>query len=135
MNIFLDTNIALDLLLKNRNRKEKVVNILSKITLEHESIQNFMSAKSVADVYYISRKELSKNQIDQFLRDITILDSTAVACNFAITNTDKHDDIEDIMQIVCCNENKINLFITADPKLIEDYGQLFNCKTKFEIII
>jgi hypothetical protein len=53
---------------------------------------------------------------------------------YALVNTDKHDDIEDIMQIACCNENKIDMFMTADPKLVEIYGHLFNIKTKIKLL-
>jgi PIN domain nuclease of toxin-antitoxin system len=134
MNIFLDTNIVLDMILPNRERKESIKQKVQDFGNNHSEINFFVSAKSVADIYYISRKYLLKCEVDYAIEDFVILDSTSKACNFAILSTDKNDDVEDIMQIICCNENKINLFMTADPKLIEIYGRLFNPKTKIELI-
>jgi predicted nucleic acid-binding protein len=134
MNVFLDTNVVLDLILPNRERKELVMGKIKFFGESYAEVNLFVSAKSVADIYYISRKYISKSDVDYGLEDFVILDSTSQACNFAIQSTDKHDDIEDIMQIACCNENKINTFITADTKLIETYGHLFNRKTKVELI-
>lgn len=130
MNIFLDTNFVLDLILPNRPRKQIVKDKIKNLSLEYDEINFFVSAKSVADIYYISRKYILKNEVDFVIKAMIILDSTAAACNFAICNTDKHDDIEDIMQIACSNENKTDMFITADPKLVENYSHLFKPKTK-----
>jgi predicted nucleic acid-binding protein len=131
-NIFLDTNVVIDII----EQRERFCKIKTKLfdAGEMMEIKLFMSANSFADVYYILRKITSKTTIDEKLKNITILDSTVMSCTFAQLNTDKHDDIEDIMQIACCNENKINTFITADPELIEKYGHLFIHKTKIELI-
>jgi predicted nucleic acid-binding protein len=131
-NIFLDTNIVVDLI-QGRERMPKIQNTFHVVN-QTEEFKLFVSANSVADIYYILRKQVMKVKIDEFLKEITILDSTGAGCEYAILNTNKHDDIEDIMQIACCNENKINTFITADPELIESYGHLFIHKTKIELI-
>jgi predicted nucleic acid-binding protein len=130
--VFLDTNIVIDIL-DQRARLPKIEETLQDLNEKGEFIL-FVSAKSVADVYYILRKITPKIDIDDKLRNITILDSTAKGCKFAIAHTDKHDDLEDVMQIDCCNENKIDTFVTADPKIVENYRQLFNAKTKIAIL-
>lgn len=131
-NIFLDTNIAIDLI-QGRERMSKIQNIFDMINQTGE-FKLFVSANSVADIYYILRKQVTKVKIDEFLRAISILDSTGQSCEYAMLNTDNHDDIEDVMQIACCNENKINIFLTADPKLVERYERLINHRTKIKLI-
>lgn len=130
--VFLDTNIVIDII-DQRARLLKIDKILQDLNEKGEFVL-FVSANSVADIYYILRKITPKIIIDDKLRNIAILNSTAKGCEFAIASTDKHDDVEDIMQIACSNENKIDMFITADQKLIENYGQLFNTKTKIVIL-
>jgi predicted nucleic acid-binding protein len=130
--VFLDTNIVIDII-DQRARLPKIDKILQDLNEKGEFVL-FVSTNSVADIYYILRKITPKIIIDDKLRNITILNSTAKGCDFAIASTDKHDDVEDIMQIACCNENKIDMFITADPKLVQTYKSLFHSKIQIELI-
>lgn len=132
ISVFFDTNIMIDLILQ-RTRVSKIQHILEQIDVL-QKFQISISAKSFADIYYILRKDVLKLHIDNALESIIILDSSSSSCKFATQNTDKHDDVEDLMQVACCNENKIDIFITADISFVKRYNRLFNRQIQIELI-
>jgi len=118
--IFLDTNIALEILLERKNKPVCI-----------EYLQNIdgifcLSSLSVHIIYYVSFKHLSKkSQIFEYLDQFKILDLSSADYEVA-KKIIKDSDFEDVLQIACALRHGCQNFITLDQKLKKTYSSLLD---------
>jgi len=117
MNVLIDTNIALDILLK----REPYCQYAARISVLSEKgyICSYMSASAVTDIYYVAKKELKNKTLAlELLRKL--LKITHVA---AVTETSIYealdlewDDFEDSVQYIAGKSIAADYIITRNPK-------------------
>ncbi len=112
-NVFLDTNVLLDFLLK---RKDGLVQA-SVILHKRNNLNLYISALSVANAYYSANiKDLSSYK--EFIGIFTIvpLDNFIIDSAFLIARK----DLEDAIQITTAIKN-CEVFVTRDKRLYRDF--------------
>ena len=117
-NIFLDTNVVLDLVLSNRPNHKFTKLLVEKL----ESYNIFISEDMITTIYYISKN--NKKEILEFLN--IIIDEWNVVCfnkivmkkgvKFALKN---NKDLEDTLQCFCANMNSCEILLTNDKKFVK----------------
>ncbi len=127
--IFLDTNILIDILVQ-RNRADKIIEILKEL----EPVVMYISANSVTDSCYILRKNFTVAELQKLFESFEIIDTTKLDCEFGMRLALRPDDIEDLIQINCCNRNRLDIFLTADKVLVDTYSNFFDPKVKVVVI-
>ncbi len=123
MTVFLDTNLILDILLKNEDLYEESKNVL--LLQESNNIDFFISASSVTDIYYVLNKRL-KNPVAtrQYILDLLDVVSIAGVDEACIRNAldSSWKDFEDSVQ------HEISLQIQADyivTRNLSDFSSSF----------
>ena len=120
MRVLIDTNIALDVLLKRTPHYEKSAKVL--VLSEKREIDAYISASSVTDIYYITRKALKdKSAVIDLLRKlvnvVNIADVTGDIVHKALELG--WDDFEDSIQYVAGENLLIEYIITRNPQDFE----------------
>jgi predicted nucleic acid-binding protein len=116
MKILLDTNVILDILLDREPFAETAV-LLFKAAHKKE-IPMFMTATTVTDLYYITRKEKGKSKALDFIGElIGIVDVVSVDKNIIVEalRTDL-TDFEDAIQVCSANREGIATIVTRNEK-------------------
>jgi predicted nucleic acid-binding protein len=138
MKVLIDTNVALDLLLK-RPDYANAINVFG--LAEKNIISGYISASAITDIYYFSKKDLGKNPAKEALKELLQIFKPA-------TVTDSHiyqalgldwDDFEDSVQYVVGKNFSVDYIVTRN---VQDYtsgsipavtpGQFINIFTKDE---
>jgi predicted nucleic acid-binding protein len=112
--LLLDTNIILDIALK----REPHFELSSKIfeLIDKKRIIGYITASTVTDIYYISRKEKGKEIAIEFISNlIEIVDVIGVDKNI-IVKALKSDlkDFEDAVQVSAAKYNEIEIIVTRN---------------------
>ena len=118
--IFLDTNILVDLI-DGRGRQEKVLKYLSGKPIVASSIL------SISTAFYITQKSSGFTALDmsKFTRKLKVIDAGKDVLERAyMICADK--DLEDAIQIATAIAGGAEVFITADKKLLQNYGHLLD---------
>jgi predicted nucleic acid-binding protein len=117
---FLDTNLVLDLLGK-RPRHVAVEILLSK------NMVFCITTLTVATAFYVTNRQLvvTVDDMSNFTSDFTILDVTAISLDKAYKIA-ADQDLEDAMQVAAAMMGKVDVFYTADAKLVKNYGHLMD---------
>ncbi len=120
--VFVDTNIMLDILL-DRSRLPQV-----KKTLANKNV--YISSFSVATSYYIlGRNEaISNSSFQKAIAPYKVLSINAITIEKAFEIVGE-EDLEDAIQIACCIENAIDLFVTADQAIAKIYSNYVDVET------
>ena len=114
--ILLDTNIILNIAL----RREPHFTHSSKLfgLIDEKLIAGYITATSLTDIYYIARKEKSKNDAKKFIIDlIKIL--IVLGVNKEIVEdalASDVDDFEDAVQVYSAAYNEIETVVTRNKK-------------------
>lgn len=109
MTVFLDTNLILDILLKNKGLCEESKKVLT--LQEDNNIDFFISAASATDIYYVLNKRLKDSAAaKQYILDLLDVVSVAGVDETCIRNAlnSSWNDFEDSVQ------HEISLQIQAD---------------------
>jgi len=117
--VLIDTNIILDIALQRDPFFEDADQIFGKI--DDDVIKGFVSASSITDIYYVSRKSCGREKTIAFIRElIDILEVLSVAKATIINalNTD-FKDFEDAVQYCVADMNRIDVIVTRNKSDFE----------------
>jgi predicted nucleic acid-binding protein len=112
-NLF-DTNIILDIALKRSPYYENAVKIFLK--LDSKKIIGFVTASSITDIYYISKKQRGHEQAIAFILNlIEVLDILGVGKDIILIALKSGiKDFEDAIQACTAELNNIDIIITRN---------------------
>ena len=112
--LFIDCNILLDWLIVRAPFSEHAEKLFTLI--EQGNIQGYVSPLTLANTYYILRKQTSKRIANEFLNDslkiFKIIGITKTTTVDAIKN--KHKDFEDDLHYFTADENNLNYIVTRN---------------------
>jgi predicted nucleic acid-binding protein len=114
--ILLDTNIILDIAL----RREPHFIHASKLfdLIDEKLIKGYITATSLTDIYYIARKEKSRNEAKEFIFDLIkileVLEVDKAIVQDALASD--IDDFEDGVQVYAAKYNEIKTIVTRNKK-------------------
>ncbi len=122
MKILIDTNVALDVLLKRSDFYAASYDVLKQAALGN--VTAFITANAVTDIYYIVRRQAKDNAtakyaIERLLKLVAIADVTAVDIASACTS-DMHD-FEDAVVAAVAKRIKAECIVTRNEK---DFARL-----------
>ncbi|MEA1891548.1 MAG: type II toxin-antitoxin system VapC family toxin [Campylobacterota bacterium] len=122
-NIFVDTNIVLDILDRQRASGHLVEDLWVKTLKENKKI--YISEDMITTIFYLSRdKEKTLEFFKIILDDWNIVtfskDMISKAINLSLEN---NLDLEDVLQCLCAKENECEVLITNDK-------QFYDCGVK-----
>ena len=112
--VLIDTNIILDIALQQEPFFYAAEQIFDKI--EEGTIKGFVTASSITDIYYISKKSSGREKTLAFIRDmIDILEVLSVTKEAIIDalNTE-FNDFEDALQYCVADMNCIDVIVTRN---------------------
>lgn len=114
MKLLLDTNVILDIALKREPFVEQAVLLLK--TAQRCSLQLFMTATTVTDLYYITRKEKGKETALAFIEDLLQFVEVASVDKQIILHALRSEmpDFEDAIQAYSARQENITTIITRN---------------------
>ena len=117
MTVFLDSNIILDILLKNQNFYQESKELLN--LADNPEIDFFVSAASMTDIFYIVRKKLNdaeqaKNHLKLLLELVSIAGIDETCIRNALNSSWK--DFEDAVQHEASFQIRADYLITRNIK-------------------
>ena len=117
MNIFFDTNVILDYLIPTNSFHEDASKIVKSVF--EGKINGFISAHSMTDIFYISRKYFSLEDRRQFL--LLIASAFEIITEnrddfIAVLNAESFFDLEDGLQIKCAENANLDYIVTENLK-------------------
>lgn len=123
MRVMIDTNILLDVLIHRDGFYDNSKAVLS--LCEDRSIQGFVSASAITDIFYITRKALGNTE-DTYKVISSILN---IVRTLTVTNDDvldafqvKAKDFEDCLMATCAKSNKCDCIVTRNKKDFLTFG-------------
>ena len=119
MNVLIDTNVILDILLNREPFYKDAERVL--VLSERGFICSYISASSVTDIFYITRKETkSKEVARELLKNIIKILHIASVTETSIFEALElnWDDFEDSIQYISGKNISADYIVTRDP---EDY--------------
>lgn len=115
MNVFIDTNILIDLLAKREPFYQNAVRIAA--VNKQKKIKGFIAAQSFADIFFILRKDYSEQIRRQLLMDLfkmfTVVSLDAEKIKAALQSAD-FKDFEDCLQSECANDCRADYIVTRN---------------------
>lgn len=136
MNVLLDTNVLLDFVLEREPFVEYAEQVFE--AAKHQTIQLFMTATTISDLFYIARKEKGKEHTLNLLEDllqfveVASVDKTVILQALRSELTDFEDAVQEcaakqaaITTIVTRNEadfNNSDLEIHSPESFVKIYG-------------
>jgi len=131
MNVLLDTNIILDIALKRNPFFDQAARLFELIDLGE--LEGKISASTVTDIYYISRKVKGHLESIAFLKDLVeIID--VVGIDKTIILSALHSgigDFEDAIQVFAAEVNGIDVIITRNKKDFKDVSMEIQTPSEF----
>ena len=114
--VLFDTNIILDIALKRNPFFELASQLFSLI--DRKIIEGYITASTVTDIYYISKKEKGHNTTLEFITHlIKIVDVIGVDKEIIIKSlTSGLNDFEDAIQTTAAELNGLEAIITRNKK-------------------
>lgn len=120
MNVFIDTNILIDLLTKREPFYQNAAKIA--VLNKQKKIKGFIAAQSFADIFYILRKDYSEEVRRRSLTDLfkvfTVVSLDSVKIKAALKNT-AFKDFEDCLQAECAAACRADFVVTRN---VEDFA-------------
>jgi len=120
MKVLIDTNVALDVLLKREPYYEKSAGVL--VLSEKREIDAYISASAVTDIYYITRKALKdkRSTIDLLRKLVNVVNVAAVTSdNVRHALELEWDDFEDSVQYMAGENLLVEYVITRNTRNFE----------------
>jgi putative PIN family toxin of toxin-antitoxin system len=112
--VFIDTNIILDVLLQNEGFWQESIKLFQ--LAELGQIRAYVSASSMTDIFYVTRKRLTapvaREAIEKRLRLFGSVGVDGDDLRGALTLP--IDDMEDALQVWCAQKVKADTLITRD---------------------
>ena len=126
MNIFVDTNVILDVILKRESYENSLI-ILNSI--EKDLFRGFISDITLLNIDYIASKQVK--DIKDFLILLNNIFTVVGANNIIFKEALAIDnrDLEDNVQYVCAKNNNCDCIITNDKKFYQGKIEILNTKT------
>jgi predicted nucleic acid-binding protein len=119
LKILLDTNVLLDAIAAREPFRQDAERII--LMVAEEKAEGFVSAKSVADIYYVARKHMSENIIREALRNLfyvfSILPVLGEDCQLALES--QLDDYEDAILAACGYRSEMEYIISRDEDFLK----------------
>ena len=117
MRVLIDTNIALDVLLKRTPHYEKSASVL--VLSEKREIEAYISAAAMTDIYYITQKALKDklatiNLLRKLVKVVNVAAVTSDSVHQALTL--EWDDFEDSIQYAVAETLLVEYIITRNPQ-------------------
>ena len=120
MKVLIDTNIALDVLLKRTPHYEKSARVL--VLSEKREINAYISASAVTDIYYITHKALKNKRatIDLLRKLVNVVNVAAVTGDNVCQALElEWDDFEDSIQYMAGKYLLVEYIVTRNPRDFE----------------
>lgn len=116
MKVLIDTNVILDIALKRKPFFEHAAQFLK--VAQQQTIHLFMTATTVIDLYYITRKEKGKETAVLFIEDLLqFVNVLSVDKNIIIKAIrSEMSDFEDAIQVYSAKQEAIATIITRNEK-------------------
>ena len=117
MRVLIDTNIALDVLLKREPHYEKSAGVL--VLSEKREIDAYISASAVTDIYYITRKAMKDKHatVDLLRKLVNVVNVAAVTGDNVRHALDlEWDDFEDSIQYMAGENLLVEYIVTRNPQ-------------------
>jgi predicted nucleic acid-binding protein len=119
LKVLVDTNVILDAIAAREPFRQDAERII--LMAAEEKIEGFISAKSITDIYYVARRNLSEKAVREALRNLfsvfSILavdsDDCKVALDFPL------EDYEDAILAVCGHRAGMDCIISRDKDFLE----------------
>ena len=121
--VFLDANILLDMIDRDRGRVDRTRHLLAKML--EEGVVLYTSCDILSNIYYVARKQLPKQQlIEEMLRIIEIFEiveinktmaKSALLKNLEVPNL----DFEDLLQRACAETIECDLIVSNDKRFVQ----------------
>ena len=117
--VLIDTNIILDIAQQREPFFEAANQIFDKI--EEGELKGFVTASSITDIYYLSRKASGRDKTIAFIRElIEILDVLSVNKETIIYALETNfKDFEDAVQYCVADMNRIDMIVTRNKSDFE----------------
>ena len=120
MNVLIDTNVVLDAMLTRSPFAEAAQKLF--IMAAEETINAYVTASSITDIYYLLHKHLHDNErckqeIFKLIKIFSILDVTGADCERALELP--MTDYEDALLATCAKRGKMECIVTRNVK---DFG-------------
>jgi predicted nucleic acid-binding protein len=120
----IDTNVILDAVAARepfRRDAEKII-----LLIAGEEAEGYITANSVADIYYIARKHLSENDAREALRRLfrvfSIIDVHGDDCVSALNLP--IEDFEDAIMTVCGYREGVDVIVSRDKTFLNSNGAI-----------
>ncbi|MEY8420587.1 PIN domain-containing protein [Oscillospiraceae bacterium 44-5] len=121
MKVAFDTNVLLDLIL-NRPGREDALKLMSAVA--EEKVTGIVSANSITDIYYITRKGIGNNKAREAITDILSMfdiaridgDMCSIALDLPI------EDYEDALLAICAALGGADYIATRDQDFLESHS-------------
>lgn len=117
--VLLDTNIVMDGITAREPFRESAEAIFRLI--KDKKIAAFITANSITDIYYLSRKSRSESETRQALRILldtfSVVDVRGRECREALEYP--LDDYEDALLMVCGLKAGVDVVVTRDKQMLE----------------
>ena len=123
MRLMIDTNILLDVLTQRNEFYDDSKAVLKKC--EDRTVQGFVSASAITDIFYITRKALgSTEETYRVISSILIIVRVLTVTNEDVLNAFqiKAKDFEDCLMATCAKSNKCDGIVTRNKKDFLTFG-------------
>ena len=117
MRLFFDSNIILDYLIPTNSFHEEASKIVK--TVFEGKVEGFISAHSMTDIFYISRKYMSIEERRRFLILIASFFQIVVENKddfLYVLNDENFFDLEDGLQMRCAENANLDYIVTENLK-------------------
>ena len=121
--VFLDANILLDMIDRDRGRIDRTRHLLAKML--EDGVVLYTSCDILSNIYYVARKQLSKQQlIEEMLRIIEIFEiveiNKTMAKSALLKNLEAPNlDFEDLLQRACAETTDCDLIVSNDKRFVQ----------------
>lgn len=121
--VFLDANILLDMIDRDRGRIDRTRHLLAKML--EEGVVLYTSCDILSNIYYVARKQLPKQQlIEEMLRIIEIFEiveiNKTMAKSALLKNLEAPNlDFEDLLQRACAETTDCDLIVSNDKRFVQ----------------
>lgn len=131
MKILLDTNVILDIVLDREPFAEPAVLLFK--AAHKQKVEMFMTATTVTDLYYITRKEKGKSTALAFIEElIGFVDVVSVDKNIIVGALQAgFPDFEDAIQVCSANREGITNIVTRNEKDFRRSGLIIQSPSAF----
>ncbi len=131
MKLLIDTNVILDIALQRVPFAEQASRLFR--IAQQQSLHLFITATTVTDLYYISRKEKGKDTALAFLKDLLQFVDVASVDKHVILDAlySEMTDLEDAVQAYSARQENITTIVTRNEKDFAKSGLIVHSPVSF----